>query len=228
MAENRSIILSRDGSHTLFHPELNETYHSRNGALRESIYVYIDKGFSLYRELPEVHVIEVGFGTGLNALLTWNAAEEYRQCVHYHTLEPFPLPEDLFSQLNYPSLMSNPAAEERFRQLHQAVWEEEVKLSEYFTLHKYNTTLENAALPPDTYHLCYYDAFAPSRQTEIWSEGNLAKIFRSLNEEGVLVTYCAQGQFKRTLKAVGFRVEKLKGPPFKEEMIRGWKKSIET
>lgn len=224
MSDKRSIILSRDGSHTLFHPDLNETYHSTHGALRESIYVYITQGLDLFRENKEVHIIEVGFGTGLNALLTWHAAEHYNICIHYHTLEPFPLKQELIGQLNYPSLIDGPSSEHKFKQLHSCSWDEDVVLSSHFMLHKYHSTLEAAQLPDNTFHLCYFDAFAPSRQPEVWSDKNLLQIYTSLQVDGSLVTYCAQGAFKRTMKAVGFEVQVLPGPPFKVEMIRGLKK----
>ena len=223
MLENRSIIISRDGSHTLFHPELNETYHSTHGAIQESTYVYIDQGLTLFSGNKEVHIIEVGLGTGLNALLTWNYAEKYKVKIYYHTLEPFPLANELIAELNYPDLMEESVSAERFKNIHEADWGKNVVLSEYFVMCKNNVKLEEENLSPATYDLCYFDAFAPSKQAEIWSLENITRIFTSLKQNGILVTYCAQGEFKRTLKTVGFEVEILPGPPFKKEMTRGRK-----
>jgi len=223
MSTEISLIVSNDGSHTLFNPVLNETYHSKHGAIQESIHVYIEYGLLAFGDLNEVNVLEVGFGTGLNALLTWNKAEELRLKVEYHTLEPFPLSSEITSQLNYPSLMQEPLAAERFKKIHECAWEEKTQLSEYFTIYKYKSTLEEKVLPLNTFNVCYFDAFAPNRQAEVWVENNFKKIFDSLFEGGILTTYCAQSAFKRTLKAVGFEVESLKGPLYKKEMTWGRK-----
>lgn len=218
-----SFILSSDGSHTLFNPVLNETYHSKHGAIQESIYVYIEKGLLLFKELEKVTVLEVGFGTGLNALLSWNKSEELKLKIEYHTLEPFPLSKEITDQLNYPALLEDPASAERFKRMHEAVWEEKIELSEYFTFCKYKSTLEEKSLPLNTFNVCYFDAFAPNRQAEVWAEENFKKVFDGLKEGGILTTYCAQSAFRRTLKAVGFEVESLKGPLFKKEMTWGRK-----
>jgi tRNA U34 5-methylaminomethyl-2-thiouridine-forming methyltransferase MnmC len=223
MSTDISLILSNDGSHTLFNPVLNETYHSKHGAIQESIHVYIEYGLLACSDLNKVNVLEIGFGTGLNALLTWNKAEELRLKVEYHTLEPFPLSKEITDQLNYPALMQEPLAAERFRKIHDCAWEEKVILSEYFTIYKYKTTLEEKVLPVNTFNVCYFDAFAPNRQAEVWVEENFQKIFNSLQAGGILTTYCAQSAFKRTLKTVGFEVESLKGPLYKKEMTWGRK-----
>jgi tRNA U34 5-methylaminomethyl-2-thiouridine-forming methyltransferase MnmC len=195
MSTNISLILSRDGSHTLFDPVLNETYHSKHGALQESIHVYIKNGLLIFKELEKVTILEVGFGTGLNALLTWNKAEELKLKVEYHTLEPFPISEEITSQLNYPSLLEESESTERFKQIHVAAWEERVELSEYFTIYKSISTLEEEKLPENTFNVCYFDAFAPNHQDDIWSEANFKKVLDSLVEGGILTTYCAQSIF---------------------------------
>jgi tRNA U34 5-methylaminomethyl-2-thiouridine-forming methyltransferase MnmC len=223
MSTDISLILSSDGSHTLFNPVLNETYHSKNGALQESIHVYIEYGLLAFSDQSDINVLEIGFGTGLNALLTWNKAEELRLKVEYHTLEPFPLNKEITDQLNYPALMHEPLAAERFNKIHTCAWEEKNVLSEYFTIYKYKSTLEEKSLPVNTFDVCYFDAFAPNRQAEVWVEENFKKIFDSLVEGGILTTYCAQSAFKRTLKTVGFEVESKKGPLYKKEMTWGRK-----
>ncbi|WP_018344207.1 tRNA (5-methylaminomethyl-2-thiouridine)(34)-methyltransferase MnmD [Cytophaga aurantiaca] len=223
MSTDISLILSKDGSHTLYNPILNETYHSKNGALQESIHVYIEYGLLAFSDQTNVAVLEVGFGTGLNALLTWNKAEELRLKVEYHTLEPFPLSKEITDQLNYPALMHEPMATERFKKIHECAWEEKIVLSEYFTIYKYKATLEEKSLPVNKFDVCYFDAFAPNHQEDVWREENFRKVFDSLVDGGILTTYCAQSNFKRTLKAVGFTVEKLKGPLYKKEMTWGRK-----
>lgn len=220
---NISLVFSRDGSHTLFDSVLNESYHSKHGALQESIHVYIEHGLLIFKELEKVVLLEVGFGTGLNALLTWNKAEALKLKVEYHTLEPYPIVEEVTSQLNYPSLLGEPESSERFKRLHAAAWEEKVELSEYFTIYKYKTTLEEKSLPINTFNVCYFDAFAPNHQDDIWSETNFKKIYDSLIHGGILTTYCAQSVFKRTLRAAGFTVEKRPGPKWKKEMTWGLK-----
>ena len=225
MSTDITLVFSKDGSHTLLKTSLNETYHSRNGALQESIHVYIKNGLLVFKELEKVVVLEVGFGTGLNALLTWNKAEELKLKVEYHTLEPFPIESEITAQLNYPSLLEveEPRSAKRFKHLHDAVWEEEVILSEYFTIYKYKYTLEEKIFPPNTFNVCYFDAFAPNHQEDVWREENFKKVYDSLVEGGILTTYCAQSVFKRALRAVGFNVEALEGPKWKKEMTWGRK-----
>jgi len=226
MSTDITLVFSKDGSHTLLNTSLNETYHSRNGALQESIHVYIKNGLLVFKELEKIVVFEVGFGTGLNALLTWNKAEELKLKVEYHTLEPFPIESEITSQLNYPSLLEavEPRSAERFKRMHNVAWEQEVVLSEYFTICKYKSTLEEKTFPPNTFNVCYFDAFAPNHQDDIWSEKNFKKIHDSLLEGGILTTYCAQSVFKKTLRAAGFFVEKRQGPKWKKEMTWGVKR----
>ena len=225
MSTDISLILSRDGSHTLFNPILNETYHSKHGALQEALHVYIKNGLLVFKELEKITVLEVGFGTGLNALLSWNQAEALKLKVEYHTLEPVPIGIEITSQLNYPSLLEveEPESAERFKRMHDAAWGVEVILSEYFIIYKYKSTLEEKSLALNTFNVCYFDAFAPNHQEDVWREENFKKIFESLIEGGVLTTYCAQSIFKRTLKAAGFQVEALEGPKWKKEMTWGKK-----
>jgi tRNA U34 5-methylaminomethyl-2-thiouridine-forming methyltransferase MnmC len=225
MPTDITLVLSKDGSHTLLNTSLNETYHSRNGALQEALHVYIKNGLLVFKELEKVVVLEVGFGTGLNALLTWNKAEELKLKVEYHTLEPLPIEKNITSQLNYPSLLEvdEPHSAERFKHLHEAAWEEAVVMSEFFTIYKYKSTLEEKIVSPNTFNVCYFDAFAPNHQEDVWSETNLKKVYDSLVEGGILTTYCAQSIFKRALRAVGFTVEALDGPKWKREMTWGRK-----
>lgn len=227
MAEIK-IITTEDGSHSLYHEGLKETYHSFHGALRESLHVFIDKGLRFWRTkegLPkEVHIFEVGLGTGLNALLTAQFAVEHKLKVYYHSIEPFPLQEEIIKSLNYATQISDGEYQELFFSIHQAEWKKEVSLSEYFTLFKQNTTLQTIELSKyKAYDLIYFDAFAPSKQADMWDLDLIQKCFNFLKNGGVFVTYSAKGQLKRDLKNVGFEVETVPGPPGKKEMVRGIK-----
>jgi tRNA U34 5-methylaminomethyl-2-thiouridine-forming methyltransferase MnmC len=219
------IVESEDGSHTLFHTGLNETYHSMHGAVQESEHVFIQAGLEQKIPAPEntLHIFEVGFGTGLNAWLTYKRVAGTDLKVVYHSIEPFPLGEEIYSKLNYVQTTEDEALRDFFSTLHKAPWNEEVTLNSNFTLKKIKSRLEEYQLPVGIFDIIYYDAFAPSKQAEMWLPENIQKAHALLNKGGLLVTYCARGQFKRDLKAVGFLVETLPGPPGKKEMTRGVK-----
>jgi len=215
--------ITGDGSHTLWLPELNETYHSTHGALQESQHVFIEQGLS-YRCGPgpnlKLQVLEIGFGTGLNALLTAIYAQENELRVDYITLEPFALPEQLINQLNYTQGHQLQKHATLFKQMHNCDWEQAVQLNPFFSITKLGNKVEDWQ-PKNTFDVVYFDAFAPNKQPDIWHETVLAKLYQVLNPRGVLVTYCAQGQFKRVLASQGFIVESIAGPPGKKEMTRG-------
>lgn len=215
------IFTTSDGSHSLLNTELNETYHSTHGALQESIYVFIQKGFEFTAErnqLREIHILEIGFGTGLNALLTLQKALGHSVNVYYTTLEVFPLDEEVWRNLNYAESLG---MTEDFARLHLAKWNEWQTLSPNFHLLKLNGTLQQLDLSASLYDVVYYDAFAPSKQPEMWELPVLEKVIRQLKPNGTFVTYCAKGQLKRDLKTLGLQVETLEGPPGKKEMVRG-------
>lgn len=215
------IIESKDGSHTLFLPHLNETYHSLHGAIIESEYVFIKMGLELMAQSKEeIHILEVGFGTGLNALLSYIFSLSFGKKIVYHTLEPFPLPSHIYEKLNYLKLMGKEELRSSFLKMHEAESGKAVQLSGEFTFVRHQSTLENFSPSSLKTDLVYYDAFAPSKQPEVWSLENLIKIKRLMNAQSILVTYCASGQFKRDLKEVGFTVEVLQGPPGKKQMTR--------
>ncbi|PSL03006.1 tRNA (5-methylaminomethyl-2-thiouridine)(34)-methyltransferase MnmD [Cecembia rubra] len=226
MAREVKIITTEDGSHSLFVPELNETYHSFHGAYRESVHVFMLYGLEAwYVRNPDkfpIRIFEVGFGTGLNAWLSLVWAEQYKVPVLYHSIEPFPLEKEVYSQLNYTEVdTSIYHYAPYFKILHEAHWNEGGIMSEYFNMKKDKTTLEEAVL----YHadVVFFDAFAPSKQPELWTKDMLAKVVETMNPGAVFVTYCAQGQLKRNLKELGLEVETLPGPPGKKEMTRAWR-----
>jgi tRNA U34 5-methylaminomethyl-2-thiouridine-forming methyltransferase MnmC len=212
------IIKTGDGSHTLYLKSLDETYHSRRGAVEESQYVYIKHGLDRLQNKESLNVLEVGFGTGLNIILTCIYAQKMKKPISVTTLEPYPIQDS--SVLNYCQELH--FSEKVFHHMHHSKFDEVITLNDYVSLEKKKTRLENFT-PSKRFDVVYFDAFAPSKQSEIWSKSNLQKCFLCLNNGGVLTTYCAQGQFKRDLKAVGFTLENPPGPLGKKEMTVGLK-----
>lgn len=211
----REIILTKDGSHSVSIPEMNVTYHSVHGAVQESMHVFIHAGFHYIKDIfpsGPVHILEIGFGTGLNALLTLQEAATLQRPVHYTSLELFPLEERQALELNY-------ASQPYFTALHTSNWEEDVQLSPFFTLHKKRSSLLDFSSGP-RFHLVYFDAFAPVAQPELWTREVFEKLQNALLPSGALVTYCSKGDVRRAMQAAGFKVEKIAGPPGKREMVR--------
>ena len=208
------IETTADGSQTLFLPEMDEHYHSVNGAVQESNHVYIDAGFNQCRK-EVIQVLELGFGTGLNALLTALQAERRGVNVFYTGLEKFPLPQTITEQLNYSE--TNKAL---YQTLLQADWETPKQINSHFNIHKIQIDFNEFDFP-NKYDVVYYDAFAPDKQPEVWSQELFDTIYNSMNPEGVLTTYCAKGNIRRMMQQAGFTVERIPGPPGKREMLRG-------
>jgi len=213
------LVESWDGSHTLRVESLNEYYHSHKGALRESQHVFLQMGLHELMERQRIRILEVGFGTGLNALLT--ALSDGPE-IHYLTLETYPLSMELVEQLNYPDLVQDPRASTLFKQLHESPWEESVSLTDRFTLKKRKCPIQDLR-DIEKVDLVYYDAFAPHAQPELWEPSIWTQLFDQMNSDGYLVTYCAKGQVRRDMIAAGFEVERLEGPPGKREMLRAKK-----
>lgn len=222
MAEGIEIISTGDGSSSLYNAALDETYHSTKGALTESQYVYIDKGVEYLKQKGsrEFEILEIGFGTGLNAILTYMYKLQYPELeFNYTTIEKYPLTPETIQQLTYNGISDNENIAEVYNAMHTCSWGNSYKLEEGFTFTKLQqdiNTINNSA----QYNLVYYDAFAPSKQPEMWTMEVLEKIKQSMQVGGVLVTYCAQGQFKRNLKALGFELDIIEGPMGKKEMTR--------
>ena len=220
------IIRTEDGSHTIYLQELNETYHSRHGAIQEALHVYISHGLEYFDLLSQIHtmtIFELGLGTGLNALLTQIYALQNKKSIYYQVIEPNPLEKIFYSKLNYGGLVQHDNAKEILNGIHEAPWNTPVKLNPWFELVKMNLSLQDFKPVPDSAHIIYYDAFAPAKQPEMWKLPLLKKAYYMLRSNGILVTYCAQGQLKRDLKETGFKVETLPGPPGKKEMVRAIK-----
>jgi tRNA U34 5-methylaminomethyl-2-thiouridine-forming methyltransferase MnmC len=209
----------------LLNTSLNETYHSKHGALQESIHVFIKEGLDYFlqrKSQKDISILEVGFGTGLNALLTVQRALELPgNIIHYTSLETFPVPEEIWSKLNY---IDSVGLKEKFNQLHEATWNEAVSITSGFNLRKLNLSLQQIDFSSE-FDLVYFDAFAPNKQPEMWEIDVLKQVVNAMRADGVFVTYCAKGQLKRDLKSLGLEVETLPGPPGKKEMVRGIKKN---
>ena len=215
----RRIILTADGSHTVEVPDMQVTYHSRHGAVQESMHVFLRAGLEEARlRFPgeELAVFEMGFGSGLNALLTAMEAETDQLKIRYTAVEAFPLNPEEARLLNYGKELGE---EELFGKLHDAPWNEEVNITPGFTLQKLAGRLQDIQ-NAHRFHLVYYDAFAPSAQPELWTEAIFRQVHGLLHPGGILTTYCSKGDVRRALQAAGFIVTKLPGPPGKREMVR--------
>jgi len=224
---NREILITSDGSVTIAIPQLSVTYHSRHGAMQESVHVFINAGLNhAHQQIPAgdtIYIFEMGFGTGLNALLTLQFALQHQRSVFYQTIELNPLAIEEVTLLNYTGLLHNNPLENLFEQMHSAAWNTDVVIDPLFTLHKTKETLVEKKLNPDFFHLIYYDAFAPAAQPELWTTTVFEAMSDTLKQDGILVTYCSKGDVRRAMQAAGFTIEKLKGPPGKREMIRAKK-----
>lgn len=221
---NIELKITGDNSHTLLVKELNETYHSTKGAINEARHVFLQKGLSDYIEQigeKELAVFEVGFGTGLNAHLTQLFSQEHQVKIDYSSVETYPLNREIIQQLNYTDLI--PSNQHDYLKLHEVEWNKPHAISDFFTITKLHKQL-NKITENNKFDVIFFDAFAPDIQPELWSKAIFEQQFNALKQGGVLVTYCAKGVVKRTIKEVGFELETLQGPPGKREMIRATKK----
>lgn len=218
------VFATADGSSSVLNTRLNETYHSTHGAIQESQFIFIDRGLDFWVSQNEVfdviNILEIGFGTGLNALLSNQYATSHKKKIIYETLEAYPIDESVWSELNYSRFTKK---EINLQRLHQAAWGEEVSISEWFSILKREEFLQKASFRSSFFDVVYFDAFAPSTQPELWEKEMLGKVVDALKPTGVFVTYCAKGQLRRDLKDLGMMVEKVPGPPGKREFIRGVK-----
>lgn len=217
------IFETQDGSHSVLSHRYGVSYHSKYGAIQETQHVFIEGGFfPLALRQKNVRILEVGFGTGLNALMTMWEAEDRDRHVFYQGVDPHPIALADAKILNYPEQLGKPHRKEEYLRLHEAGWNTEQTILPGFTLFKSQAAIAEADLQAP-FDLIYYDAFAPTAQPELWDAPVLSRMAEALIEGGMLVTYCAKGAFKRTLKELGLEVEALKGPPGKREMTRARK-----
>lgn len=222
MCVERKIELTADGSHTLFVPALDEHYHSVNGAVQESTHIFINAGLHGL-DKDQINILEIGFGTGLNAYLTLLDALQTGRNIHYTTLEAYPLADDLIEQLNYPQFINQGKAHLYYK-MHEVDWNKEIEITPYFNIHKVEADFTTYDFSDtDGIDLIYFDAFAPEKQPDMWKQELFDKLYDTMNKGGIVVTYCAKGVVRRMLQQSGFVVERLPGPPGKREMLRGRK-----
>jgi len=211
---------THDGSHTFYSSKLGEYYHSIFGAVNESVHVFINSAFS-HHQAKEVSIFEMGFGTGLNVLLTMLRAGEERRKVVYHSIEKFPLSVELVQQLNYPDLFSGEGAL-WFEAIQSCAWEKDYRITDFFTLRKLRGDLAYHDFE-GRYDIIYFDAFSPDKQPELWSVDIFSRLYDIMNPGGILTTYSSKSLVRRAMESGGFEVEKTPGPPGKREMLRATK-----
>ena len=223
----RKIITTKDGSHTVAIPEMNVTYHSIHGAIQESMHVFIQAGLKdsgMFDYVAVQGILEIGFGTGLNALLTLIEADRHKNRIYYTAIELYPLNETEISKLNYCEQLNQPHYKPLFEKMHQCEWEEMFEITDNFRLTKIKCSLLDFSTE-NSFWLIHFDAFAPAAQPELWTKEVFEKLYSMTNEGGILVTYCSKGDVRKAMQAAGFGVEKIPGPPGKREMLRATKLS---
>ncbi|MUP44221.1 SAM-dependent methyltransferase [Gramella sp. BOM4] len=221
----RKIIKTGDGSVTIHLPEWNEQYHSKHGAIQEARHVFLKMGLHKLAEdtgLSEISILEIGFGTGLNAFLTFLEAEKLKLQVNYRGVEAFPVQLEEVKKLNYAEVIPALEKEPIFLKMHEEDWEKPNKISSDFTLTKQQKDFKEIT-DDAQYDLIYFDAFGARVQPELWTEEIFSIMYKALRNNGILVTYAAKGSVRRAMLANGFQVEKLPGPPGKREMLRAVK-----
>lgn len=216
----RKLIITSDGSTSISVPELDESYHSVHGAIQESMHVFINTGLNSI-DKENISIFEMGFGTGLNALLS---LVNSRKKIVYQTIEAYPVEPDMVKALNYVNeLKLSTEQVQQFDSMHQCSWGEEVEISESFQFTKQQVKLKEFQ-SNQNFDLVYFDAFSPDTQPGLWTAAIFQKLFSLMNAGGILTTYCAKGQVRRNMQAAGFTLERLPGPPGKREILRATKK----
>lgn len=220
----REIIKTGDGSTTIHLPEWNEQYHSKHGAIQEAQHVFIEMGFLKALEHPRerLDILEIGFGTGLNCLVTWRESRRCSIPVYYTGVEAYPVAAEEVEHLNFSEEIKERGAADFFKMIHEVPWEVPQQINSLLNLTKQKKFFSEIN-DIQEYDLVYFDAFGARVQPELWTEEIFAKMYLALRSKGILVTYAAKGSVRRALQQVGFLVEKLPGPPGKREMLRATK-----
>ena len=215
------IIETEDGSKSLLRKDIEESYHSHFGALNETNTIYVNYGFQYFCEQndkEDVNLLEIGFGTGLNAIATLKALNKRK--LFYQTIELYPISCDVANELNYGVSLG---LKKEFALIHSSNWEEEIEINPEFRIKKCKADACNFDFPKDFFDVVYFDAFSPDKDSELWSEEMFAKVYESCKKGAVLTTYCCKGEIKRRMKKAGFIVSKLPGPKGKREILRAEK-----
>jgi len=224
----RKIIATQDGSKTIQIEEWNEQYHSIHGAIQEAQHVFIKHGLHFFNSTLDsnfknhISILEIGFGTGLNAFISLLEANKLSIFIDYVGVEAYPVGEEELEQLNYSALLSDNNTSGTFEKLHTLTWEKKHNINSTFSLHKRKLFFSEIT-DLNTYNIIYFDAFGARVQPELWTELMFERMYKALKDNGVLVTYSAKGSVRRAMQAVGFLVERLPGPPGKREMLRATK-----
>ncbi|MFT4645066.1 MAG: tRNA U34 5-methylaminomethyl-2-thiouridine-forming methyltransferase MnmC [Planctomycetota bacterium] len=217
------IQITKDGSHTLVSKEFGELYHSHNGSIQEALHIFIKHGLEA-NSSKSINIFEMGFGSGLNAILSYYYSKSNKVQVNYSSIEAYPIKTEIAKQLNYNDYIKEEEFDKDFNKLHLVKWDEEIKISNTFSLFKIHNTIETLDIETlDKVDIIFYDAFAPTAQLHLWEKDVLTKMYNLLKPGGFLITYCAKGVFKRTLKEIGFTIEALPGPIGKREITRAFR-----
>lgn len=227
---SRQIITTDDGSATIFIPEWNEAYHSRHGSIQEAYHVFIRNGLDNFKSADSINILEIGYGTGLNALITLIESQMKNLKINYQGIEKYPVSANEAEKLNYPEILNELNSgfslsdiEKFYFDLMKADWEQSIEIHSGFNLTKNKADFLEFNYPENYFDLIYFDAFGARVQPELWTSILFDKLFKSLKTNGVLTTYSAKGSVRRALTEVGFRVEKRSGPPGKREMLVAFK-----
>ncbi len=218
----RRIIQTSDGSSSVYLPEWDENYHSKHGAIQEAYHVFIRSGLDLFKDGSALGILEMGFGTGLNCMITYLEAKKRDLTIDYTGLEGYPLERKLIFELNHLKQLQAEHESVVYQGIQNSDWELTVKIGPQFNLTKKEIMFEDFQ-EKGVADLIYFDAFGARVQPELWTETIFKKMYEALNNKGIIVTYAAKGSVRRAMMAVGFKVERLPGPPGKREMLRGIK-----
>ncbi|GAL81690.1 putative peptidase [Algibacter lectus] len=225
----REVVITADGSSTIHLPDWDEQYHSKHGAIQEAYHVFIKHGLQYFysenikTEGEEVAILEIGFGTGLNAFITFLEADKLKLKIDYVGVEAYPpVSTEEIRLLNYAKELKAENNESVFKALHDVAWNEKHALTPSFSIEKQKKFFAEIE-DEQAFDIIYFDAFGARVQPELWTESVFKTMYKALKTSGVLVTYAAKGSVRRAMQAVGFTVERLEGPPGKREMLRGTK-----
>ncbi|MEP6750739.1 MAG: tRNA (5-methylaminomethyl-2-thiouridine)(34)-methyltransferase MnmD [Bacteroidota bacterium] len=221
----KEIIVTGDGSHSIAIPEMDVTYHSSHGAIQESMHVFIQSGLRYFpadKKQENISILEMGFGTGLNALLTIAEAGKNQQKIYYESIELYPLEPNVYTLLNYCEELQRPDLEPLFTLIHECAWNTTVEIAPWFNFKKNQISLADFSTKR-LFDIVYFDAFAPGVQPDLWTAAVFKKLFALMNTNAVLTTYCSKSIVRKAMTEAGFVIVKIPGPPHKREMVRAIK-----